>query len=98
MELDDALIDRLAELSRLEFNAEEKKAIRSDLGKILSFMEKLNELDTEGVDPMIYVSDNENVFREDGAHGELPREEVLRNAPMKDSDYIKVPKVISQGD
>ncbi|MCP4122928.1 MAG: Asp-tRNA(Asn)/Glu-tRNA(Gln) amidotransferase subunit GatC [Bacteroidetes bacterium] len=96
MKLDNELIVRLAELSRLEFNEEEKVAITKDLEKILSFMEKLNELDTENVEPMIYVNESANVVREDVVKDTLDKADVLKNAPMKDSDYIKVPKVISQ--
>ena len=96
MKLDNELIERLAELSRLEFNEEEKAAITKDLEKILSFMEKLDELDTENVEPMIYVNDTHNVVREDIVKDTLDKTDVLKNAPMKDSDYIKVPKVISQ--
>jgi len=96
MKLDNELIVRLAELSRLEFNEEEKKAITKDLEKILSFMEKLNEVDTEQVDPMVYVNDSHNVVREDVVKDTLDKVDVLKNAPMKDSDYIKVPTVISQ--
>lgn len=97
MKVDHELIERLAELSRLEFVAEEKEEIKKDLEKILSFMEKLNELNTDDVEPMIYVSDQANVFREDIVKDTLSKEDVLRNAPLKDSDYIKVPKVIQQG-
>jgi aspartyl-tRNA(Asn)/glutamyl-tRNA(Gln) amidotransferase subunit C len=96
MKVDSALIERLAELSRLEFDPAEKEEIKKDLEKILSFMEKLNELDTDNVEPMIYVSEMQNVFREDVVRDTLPKEDVLKNAPLKDSDYIKVPKVIQQ--
>lgn len=96
MKVDNELIERLAELSRLEFRPEEMEAIKADLERILSFMEKLNEVDTDNVEPMIYVSDNENVFREDAVRDTLSKEEVLKNAPIHDSDYIKVPKVIQQ--
>ena len=96
MKLDNELIGRMAELSRLEFNEKEKVTIQKDLEKILSFMEKLNELDTENVEPLIYVSDSHNVVREDIVKDTLDKRDVLKNAPMKDSDYIKVPKVIPQ--
>ena len=97
MHVDEALIDRLSALSKLEFSAEEKIAIRNDLEKILSFMEKLNEIDTEGVEPLIYVNEDEyNVFREDVVKQVITREEALSNAPLKDSDYIKVPKFVKK--
>lgn len=95
MKVDDQLIARLAELSRLEFNESERHQIRQDLEKILSFMEKLNELDTEDVEPLVYVSEQTNVMRKDVVGDMLDKSDVLKNAPMKDDDYIKVPKVIS---
>lgn len=96
MKVDDQLVDRLAELSRLEFEAEEKVAIKEDLTKILSFMEQLNEVDTEGVEPLVYVNEVENIFREDEVKDQLSVEQVLQNAPIKNEEYIKVPKVISK--
>ncbi len=95
MKVDDQLIARLAELSRLEFSAEETQQIQQDLEKILSFMEKLNELDTDDVEPLVYVSEQHNVMRKDEVGDMLDKADVLKNAPMKDADYIKVPKVIS---
>ena len=96
MKVDEALIDRLAELSRLEFKAEEKEHIKQDLEKILSFMEKLNEIDTDGVEPLVYVNDAVNVCRKDEVVQEFSGDEVLKNAPVEDDQYFKVPKVIEQ--
>jgi aspartyl-tRNA(Asn)/glutamyl-tRNA(Gln) amidotransferase subunit C len=56
--------------------------------------EKLNEVDTEGVEPLIYMSDNENVLREDEVVQSISHEDALKNAPKKDSDFFRVPKVI----
>ena len=97
MHVDDALIDRLAALSKLEFPEGEKSAIRNDLEKILSFMEKLNELNTDGVEPLVYVNEDEyNVFREDKIEHPISREEALLNAPLKDAEFIKVPKFVNK--
>lgn len=94
MIVDDALVDKLANLSKLEFDAEGKEAIRKDLTRILNFMEKLNELDTEGVEPLIYINEDVNVFREDEVFYPITKEEALSNAPLKNEDYIKVPKFV----
>lgn len=94
MIVDDALVDKLANLSKLEFDAAGKQEIRADLQKILSFMEKLNELPTDGVEPLIYINEEVNVFREDEVNYPISKEEALRNAPLKNEDYIKVPKFV----
>ncbi len=94
MIVDDALIEKLANLSKLEFDKEGKEAIKKDLTKILSFMEKLNELDTDGVEPLVYINEDTNVFREDAVNYPITKEEALMNAPLKDKDYIKVPKFV----
>jgi aspartyl-tRNA(Asn)/glutamyl-tRNA(Gln) amidotransferase subunit C len=94
MEINDALIDRLAELSKLEFNAEGRVLIKKNLGKIFSMVEKMNDLDLEGVEPLVYMTSEHNIFRADDIKQELTHEEILMNAPQKDSDFIKVPKVL----
>jgi len=96
MKIDDKRIDELAHLARLEFKDHQKEVIKNDLEKIIDFCDKLKEVDTEGVDPLIYVSQETNVLREDKVGDMLSKEEVLKNAPSKDSDYFKVPKVIKK--
>jgi aspartyl-tRNA(Asn)/glutamyl-tRNA(Gln) amidotransferase subunit C len=96
MKVDTALADKLATLSRLRFDAEAKEEIVKDLGAILTFMEKLNEVDTEGVEPLIYINDEVNVLRKDEVKQEISREEALSNTPMHDGRFIKVPKVITK--
>lgn len=95
MVIDDKMIVKLAELSKLEFNDAEKVEIKKDLEKIITFMEKLNAIDTEGVEPLIYVNEEVNVVREDVVKHPISKEEALSNAPLKDSDYIKVPKFVT---
>ena len=96
MQVDDALVVKLAELSKLEFAPEEMEGIKSDLNKILTFMEKLNELNTDDVEPLIYVNEDVvNVFRDDIIQHPISKEEALSNAALKDSDYIKVPKFVT---
>lgn len=96
MKIDESLINKIAELSKLEFNQEDKLEIQNNLNKILELVEKLQEVDTEGVEPLIYMNETQNVFREDKRIDKISKEEALKNAPSKDSDYIKVPKVISK--
>jgi len=95
MIVDEALVDKLANLSKLEFDAEGKKAIQQDLTKILNFMEKLNELNTDGVEPLIYINEDVNFFRSDEINYPITKEEALMNAPLKNEDYIKVPKFVT---
>lgn len=96
MKIDRDLINKLAELSKLEFNDEDAAEIQKNLGNILDLVEKLQEVDTEGVEPLIYMNENINVFRDDVVKQVITKEEGLKNAPDKDSDYIKVPKVIDK--
>ncbi len=96
MQVDEKLVDHLAHLSRLSFNATEKEAIRKDMEKIIGFVEKLNELDTTGVEPLRHMSEVMNVMRDDEVKGSVSREEALANAPLHDNTFFKVPKVISK--
>ena len=94
MMVDDVLVDKLANLSKLEFDTDGKKAIKTDLSKILNFMEKLNELNTDGIEPLIYINEEVNIFRVDETNYPVTKEDALKNAPLKDADYIKVPKFV----
>jgi aspartyl-tRNA(Asn)/glutamyl-tRNA(Gln) amidotransferase subunit C len=96
MKIDNETIDRLAHLARLEYDGEAKEAIKKDLERVLDMCEKLNELDTEGIEPLIFMSENVNDLREDEVKDEISRAEALKNAPDKDSDYFRVPKVINR--
>lgn len=97
MEIDIRLVDQLAHLARLQFDDAEKEAIRGDLEKMVAFVEKLKEVDTTGVEPLLHISDAANVLREDKVQGSVTREEALLNAPVKDDMFFKVPKVIRKG-
>ena len=96
MQVNDELIDELSNLARLTFKPDEKEAIKIDLQKMISFIEKLNELDTTGVEPLLFMTDGVNVLREDAVMGSVSREEGLKNAPLKDGQFFKVPKVIKK--
>jgi aspartyl-tRNA(Asn)/glutamyl-tRNA(Gln) amidotransferase subunit C len=96
MEVNDALVDKLANLARLKFEAAEKEEIKKDLQQMISFVDKLNELDTSGVEPLLHMTDEVNVLREDEVKGSMTKEEALRNAPVHDENFFKVPKVIKK--
>ncbi|MGB0428926.1 MAG: Asp-tRNA(Asn)/Glu-tRNA(Gln) amidotransferase subunit GatC [Bacteroidia bacterium] len=96
MKVTNELVVKLAHLAKLEFEGEKKEKIKQDFQKILDFVDKLSELDTEGVAPLIHVSDTVTEFRDDEAKVTLSHSDALKNAPQKDSDYYKVPKVLSK--
>ncbi len=96
MQVDDALVQKLATLAHLRFTDEEQEAIKSDLQKMIGFIDKLQELDTTGVAPLMHMSDAVNVLRDDVPGAMLPTEQALHNAPHHDGHYFQVPKVIKK--
>jgi len=96
MNVNDEMIDKLANLARLEFDKAEKEEIKEDLRKMIGFIDKLNELDTAGVEPLLHMSDNINILREDEVNGMITRQEAMKNAPLHDEQFFKVPKVIKK--
>jgi aspartyl-tRNA(Asn)/glutamyl-tRNA(Gln) amidotransferase subunit C len=96
MKIDDKIVDKLADLAKLEFDEASKQGIIKDLDRIVGFIEKLNEVDTSSVEPLVYMSDSTNVMRDDVVKQVITQAEALKNAPKKDSDYIKAPKVIDK--
>ena len=98
MKLDDATLDRIAELSKLDFSdPSARAAILLDMERVLGFVAKLEELDTAGVEPLIFMTEGEDVLRDDVANLEMTKAEALMNSPVKDSDYFKVPRVVDKG-
>lgn len=98
MKVDEQLIDKLAKLARLEFKDADKAAILKDMERMIAFVDQLEEVDTEGVEPLIHVSEEVNVYRPDEVTEELTQEQALKNAPKHDSFYFKVPKVVENPD
>ena len=96
MKVDEVLVDRLSNLSRLHFDEKEKQGIKADLSTILDFVGKLQEVNVEGVEPLIHINERTNVLRPDKAETTISHEEALLNAPDADSDYFKVPKVLKK--
>jgi aspartyl-tRNA(Asn)/glutamyl-tRNA(Gln) amidotransferase subunit C len=94
MKIDDALILRLENLARLELSAAERTKLQGSLTNILTMVEQLNTLDTDGVEPLVYINEDVNVWREDVVNHQLDRSDALKNAPDADGAFFKVPKVI----
>lgn len=94
MKIDLETIDKIAHLARLELNETEKLSLQKDMTNILTFMDKLNELDTEGVEPLIYMTDEVNVLRNDEVKNDLSTADALKNAPKHDGKFFRVAKVI----
>lgn len=95
MKIDDALIDRLSTLSKLSYEGVEREQIKGDLERMLDLCSKLEEINTEGVEPLIHMTSEKNRLRPDVIDSTVTQEEALKNAPSKDAYYFKVPKVIS---
>jgi aspartyl-tRNA(Asn)/glutamyl-tRNA(Gln) amidotransferase subunit C len=96
MEVNDALVEKLANLARLQFNNEAKAEIKNDLQRMIQFVEKLNEVDTTGIAPLLHMSEAVNVLRDDKVQGSVSTTEGLKNAPEHDDHFFKVPKVIKK--
>jgi aspartyl-tRNA(Asn)/glutamyl-tRNA(Gln) amidotransferase subunit C len=87
-------VEHVAKLARLEITEAEREAFSKQLSSILTFMEQLKTLDTEGVEPTATVLEQNNVFREDKARPGLPVEQALANAPESENGYFTVPKIL----
>ena len=94
MNINQNVISKLARLSKLKFNEDEMKLISNDLSKMLEFIKQLQDLNTEGIDPLIHVNEEINNWREDQVQGMISQEEALSNSPVKDGTYFKLPKVL----
>jgi aspartyl-tRNA(Asn)/glutamyl-tRNA(Gln) amidotransferase subunit C len=94
MKIDNDTVEKIAHLARLEVSDTEKIEMANDMGKILDFMAKLNEVDTAGVEPLVYMTSVVNSTREDVVKQEITHHEALENAPEHDDDYFRVAKVI----
>ncbi|MDR1068039.1 MAG: Asp-tRNA(Asn)/Glu-tRNA(Gln) amidotransferase subunit GatC [Clostridiales Family XIII bacterium] len=96
MKIDDKLIDYIGDLSRLELSPEEKAARKSDLSDILDYIEKLNELDTDGVPELTHPFEKTNVFRADEVTNGDRHEAMLANAPESKGRYFKVHRTVEE--
>ncbi len=89
-------VKRIAELAKLRFSESELTKLGRDMNQILEYIDSLNELELEGVEPLENINEIENVLRDDEARAGITTEEALRNAPAKTGKYFKVPKVIDK--
>lgn len=96
MKITEELIDELAQLGRLEFAPEDKAGLKADLERMITFIEKLNEVNTDGVPPLLHMSPRKNVLRDDVVQGSVTRQEALQNAPAANDAFFLVPKVIKK--
>ena len=96
MKVNSETIDKIAHLARLEVKEDEKQGLLEDMNKILTFMDKLNEVDTSGVEPLVYLNEEVNVLREDEVNQEISTEMALQNAPKADGKFFRVAKVINK--
>ncbi|MFN3344570.1 MAG: Asp-tRNA(Asn)/Glu-tRNA(Gln) amidotransferase subunit GatC [Chloroherpetonaceae bacterium] len=94
MAVSKADVDYIATLARLSFNDAEKEAMMHDLNEILTYVEKLNELNTENIEPLANMGDRTNVLREDKLVPSISNQDALKNAPDFQDRFFKVPKVI----
>lgn len=92
--IDQSQVRKVAKLSRLELTEAEVEEFTSQLSAILDYVEKMNELDTTGVEPMAHCLPINNVFREDRVRESLGTEKTLANAPQRDGEFFKVPKIL----
>ncbi|MBM3161575.1 MAG: Asp-tRNA(Asn)/Glu-tRNA(Gln) amidotransferase subunit GatC [Bacteroidetes bacterium] len=96
MEISQETILHIAKLARLEFKGEELQTIKGDLEKIIGFMDNLSSVNTEDIAPLIFMSEEKNVLREDEGCRTISKKEALQNAPKHDSDYFRIPKVLDK--
>ena len=96
MEVTDSMINKLASLAKLRFNETEKESIKNDLQKMISFVQKMDEVDTNNVEPLLHISRHPNNWREDVQEGSCSQQEALQNAPKHTGAFFLVPKVIQK--
>ena len=94
MKVDKSTLEKVAHLARVEVPEDMEQEIMADLEKILTWVEKLKEVDTSGVEALTHMSFEHNALREDTPNNTLTREEGLINAPQHDGEHFQVPKVL----
>jgi len=94
MKIDKETLNKIAHLARLEFDEKDAVKMMQDMSSMVSFVEKLNEVDTTGIEPLTTMSHEMNALREDEVKPHLDHNLALLNAPKKDENYFRVPKVL----
>lgn len=93
MEINEVLILKLEKLSRLQLDDAERTRLTADLQNIVHMLDKLQSLDTTGVEPLVYMNDTTHILREDETAEQWTAQEALQNAPKQDGRYFRVPKM-----
>lgn len=96
MNINEETIYKVANLARIEIKEQEVPGLIDEMSKILTFMEQLNALDTTEVEPLVYMNETQNVWREDIAKGELPVQDAIKNAAEHNERFFMVPKIIEK--
>ena len=96
MKLNKALIKKISDLAHLEFDGKSLNMIQKDMHDMLNYINKIKEIDTKNIQPLINPIEEESALREDKAKGSIEKTDLLKNAPDKNSDYFKVPKFIKK--
>ena len=96
MSIQQADILKLAHLARLKMTEEEATAMQADMVKILEFVSQIEAMDLDGVEPLVYLSDRENVLRDDQSNEAMTQKQALSNAPDANSDYFQVPRFMDK--
>ena len=96
MKITDELLDKMADLAKLELSGAEREAMKKDFQKMLDLVDKLQEVDTSGVEPLIHITNEKNRLRKDEAVLRLETQAVLKNAPDQDGQHFRVPKVVKK--
>ncbi|MBB3700791.1 Asp-tRNA(Asn)/Glu-tRNA(Gln) amidotransferase subunit GatC [Flammeovirga yaeyamensis] len=94
MIIDKDTIEKIAHLSRLELDKDKEEKMLKSMNEIVEWVAKLEEVDTDGVEPLTHMTVEQSVWRQDEAARTLSHEDALKNAPKKDADYFRVPKVL----
>ena len=89
-------VEKIAQLAKLKFTEDEKLKLQKDMNQVLEYIEQINELDLDNVEPLENINETENIVREDVVKPSLTTDEALKNAPAKTGRYFKVPKVIDK--
>ena len=96
MKIERREVEHVAHLARLSLTPEETEAMRAQLDAILTYIDKLTELDTRSIEPTSHVVPTVNVLRADEPRPSLPQDEALRNAPDRQEEYFKVPRILEE--
>ena len=96
IKVNDNLIENLSKLAKLKFDEDSSKKIKKELKTVIGFIDSISKVDTSGVEPLVYMSEEVNILRNDKITNIISQKDALKNAPLKDSDYFKVPTVLKK--